>query len=322
VCALTGSGVAAVWLAFRLYVESLACRLLRRGHIEVTAPDFRAKYRRLAASISVRDTGIKPEQLQNRATRPIREKRPLPDNYGLMSHTSHPTYGRRLAHILATRDVCHWCGRWLDPDLKWPHPHSATVDHIIPVSRPAALTPVASLSRCARNATKDVATGGDRRSPNSNRGNRSRSTHVDGEMDCPRPLGEDPRRLAGKQPCPQPYTSNCACTMLPNSILAKLLDPTVANRSGGGGDVRGSVIQDRIRDVLAAHGRMPVDPREVDDQADLYELGLTSHASVDVMLALEEAFDIEFPDEVLKKSTFASVRNIEQVVEGLVKSSA
>jgi acyl carrier protein len=82
------------------------------------------------------------------------------------------------------------------------------------------------------------------------------------------------------------------------------------------------VIQDRIRDVLAAHGRMPVDPREVDDQADLYELGLTSHASVDVMLALEEAFDIEFPDEVLKKATFASVRNIEQVVEGLVKSSA
>lgn len=135
-CALTGSGVAALWLAFRLYIESLACRLLRRGHIEVTAPDFRAKYRRLAASISVRDTGIKPEQLQNRATRPIREKRPLPDNYGLMSHTGHRTYGRRLAHILATCDVCHWCGRWLDPDLKCPHPHSATVDHIIPVSRP------------------------------------------------------------------------------------------------------------------------------------------------------------------------------------------
>ena len=79
-------------------------------------------------------------------------------------------------------------------------------------------------------------------------------------------------------------------------------------------------MQDQIRDVLAAHGRMAVDPREVDDQADLYELGLTSHASVDVMLALEDAFDIEFPDEVLKKSTFESVRNIAQVVEGLVTS--
>ncbi len=79
-------------------------------------------------------------------------------------------------------------------------------------------------------------------------------------------------------------------------------------------------MRNRIRDVLAAHGRLEVDPREVDRQADLYELGLTSLASVNVMLALEEEFDIEFPDEVLTKSTFASVRNIEQVVEGLVKS--
>jgi acyl carrier protein len=79
-------------------------------------------------------------------------------------------------------------------------------------------------------------------------------------------------------------------------------------------------MQDQIRDVLAAHGRMAVDPREVDEQADLYNLGLTSHASVDVMLALEDAFDIEFPDEVLKKSTFASVHNIEQVIESLVKT--
>jgi acyl carrier protein len=79
-------------------------------------------------------------------------------------------------------------------------------------------------------------------------------------------------------------------------------------------------MQNQIREVLAAHGRMAVDPREVDDQADLYELGLTSHASVDVMLALEDEFDIEFPEEVLKKSTFASVHNIAQVVDGLIKS--
>jgi acyl carrier protein len=81
-------------------------------------------------------------------------------------------------------------------------------------------------------------------------------------------------------------------------------------------------MQDQIRDVLATHGRMAIDPREIDDQADLYELGLTSHASVDVMLALEEAFDIEFPDEVLKKSTFETVHNIAQVIESLVQAVA
>jgi acyl carrier protein len=81
-------------------------------------------------------------------------------------------------------------------------------------------------------------------------------------------------------------------------------------------------MQDQIRDVLATHGRMAIDPHQVDEHADLYELGLTSHASVDVMLALEEEFDIEFPDEVLKKSTFESIHNIAQVIESLVKAVA
>ena len=76
-------------------------------------------------------------------------------------------------------------------------------------------------------------------------------------------------------------------------------------------------MHERIREVLATHGRMAVDPRGIDNGADLYQLGLTSHASVNVMLALEDEFDIEFPDEALKKSTFASVDNIALVVGGL-----
>ena len=78
-------------------------------------------------------------------------------------------------------------------------------------------------------------------------------------------------------------------------------------------------MQTRIREVLAAHGRMAVDPLTVDTHADLYQLGLTSHASVNVMLALEDEFDIDFPDESLKKSTFASVYSIGQVVESLAE---
>lgn len=80
------------------------------------------------------------------------------------------------------------------------------------------------------------------------------------------------------------------------------------------------VMQEQIRNVLAAHGRLSVDALDVPATADLYALGLTSHASVNVMLALEDEFDVEFPDEVLKKSTFASVGSIERVLEGLVKS--
>jgi acyl carrier protein len=37
---------------------------------------------------------------------------------------------------------------------------------------------------------------------------------------------------------------------------------------------------------------------------------MTSHASVNVMLALEDAFDIEFSESMLKKSTFESIAAI------------
>lgn len=77
-------------------------------------------------------------------------------------------------------------------------------------------------------------------------------------------------------------------------------------------------MQDQIRQILASHGKMSVDAMSVDGSADLYELGLTSHASVNVMLALEDEFDIEFPDTDLKKSTFATVDNLAAVVGRLV----
>lgn len=64
---------------------------------------------------------------------------------------------------------------------------------------------------------------------------------------------------------------------------------------------------DEIRKVLAEHGRLSVDPMTIGDHDDLYLLGFTSHASVNVMLALEDVFDVEFPDRLLRKSTFASV---------------
>jgi acyl carrier protein len=62
-----------------------------------------------------------------------------------------------------------------------------------------------------------------------------------------------------------------------------------------------------IREVLEAHGRMPVPVDGLQENDDLFENGLTSHASVNVMLALEDAYDFEFPDELLVKSTFESI---------------
>jgi acyl carrier protein len=74
----------------------------------------------------------------------------------------------------------------------------------------------------------------------------------------------------------------------------------------------------RIRQVLREHARLNRSVDELDSDTDLYQSGMTSHASVNVMLALEGAFDVEFPDHMLKRSVFASIGAIRQAVSQLV----
>ena len=66
----------------------------------------------------------------------------------------------------------------------------------------------------------------------------------------------------------------------------------------------------RIRQVLRDHGRLNKGVDELAADSDLYQSGMTSHASVNVMLALESAFDVEFPDHMLKRSVFQSISAI------------
>ena len=77
-----------------------------------------------------------------------------------------------------------------------------------------------------------------------------------------------------------------------------------------------------IRQVLAEQGKLAQDVSTLSDDADLYAAGLTSHASVNVMLALEDAFDIEFPDRMLKKTTFTSVVTIREALSELTSENA
>ncbi|PTM62121.1 phosphopantetheine binding protein [Phreatobacter oligotrophus] len=53
------------------------------------------------------------------------------------------------------------------------------------------------------------------------------------------------------------------------------------------------------------------------DTSDLYEAGMTSFGSVQLMLALEEAFDIEFPERMLNRRLFSSIASITAALEEL-----
>jgi acyl carrier protein len=84
-----------------------------------------------------------------------------------------------------------------------------------------------------------------------------------------------------------------------------------------------SAVQTRIRAVFKGTEFLQADIDGLADEADLYAAGLNSHATVNLMLALEEAFDVELPDRLLRRRTFSSINAIaEALLEIGVKEDA
>lgn len=49
--------------------------------------------------------------------------------------THRAQFEKNKKKIYATQSICALCGKPVDKTLKWPHPLSKSVDHIIPVSK-------------------------------------------------------------------------------------------------------------------------------------------------------------------------------------------
>jgi acyl carrier protein len=78
-------------------------------------------------------------------------------------------------------------------------------------------------------------------------------------------------------------------------------------------------MHDAIRAILARHGRLSVAVGDLDDGGNLYDAGLTSLATVGVLLALEDHFDVELPDRMLSRKTFESIDSIAAAVGELLR---
>jgi len=78
-----------------------------------------------------------------------------------------------------------------------------------------------------------------------------------------------------------------------------------------------SDINAAVRQILAQHGRLPADVTTLFDDDNLYDAGLTSLATVGVMLALENDLDVEFSESMLSRKTFQSIAAIAAAVAEL-----
>ncbi len=76
-------------------------------------------------------------------------------------------------------------------------------------------------------------------------------------------------------------------------------------------------MDEQIRAILRQHAALAVDANRLNENDNLYLVGMTSMASVSVMLALEGHFDVEFPDHLLKRQVFESIASMRSALQEL-----
>lgn len=77
-------------------------------------------------------------------------------------------------------------------------------------------------------------------------------------------------------------------------------------------------ISEEVRSILRVNGGLETDATQLASETDLFAAGMTSHANVNVLLALEDSFGIEFPEELVDRRTFRSVGTISEAVADLL----
>jgi len=77
-----------------------------------------------------------------------------------------------------------------------------------------------------------------------------------------------------------------------------------------------------VRDILRQNEAMSGIVDGLGEDEDLFEKGLDSFGSVQLMLALEERFEVEFPDTLLNRRSFSTIRIIRETVSKLSMGAA
>lgn len=75
--------------------------------------------------------------------------------------------------------------------------------------------------------------------------------------------------------------------------------------------------KEQIRALLEEVCELTCPIGQLRDSDDLFAVGLTSFASVSLMMLIEQEFSLSFPDSLLTRSTFASIDAISAAIVSL-----
>ena len=76
-------------------------------------------------------------------------------------------------------------------------------------------------------------------------------------------------------------------------------------------------MEERLRKILGSIGGLATPIDRIASTDDLFAAGLTSLATISVLIAIEEEFVVEIPDSLLRRETFRTVATLMDVIERL-----
>ncbi len=77
-----------------------------------------------------------------------------------------------------------------------------------------------------------------------------------------------------------------------------------------------------IQRLLDRETPLALPAADITERADLYELGLTPFAAVQLLLAIEREFSIEWPLDMLRRETARSIASIVEALQALPRVPA
>jgi acyl carrier protein len=79
-------------------------------------------------------------------------------------------------------------------------------------------------------------------------------------------------------------------------------------------------VEDEIRKLVTANATLAIGEASLADDTDLFNAGMTSYASVTIMMSLEEHFGVEFPESSIRRDTFQTIAAMAAVITDLLGS--
>lgn len=73
-----------------------------------------------------------------------------------------------------------------------------------------------------------------------------------------------------------------------------------------------------IRSIVIGEAQLPIDAQQISDTMDLDAAGITSLGRMNVILALEDRYQITFPDEMMTRKNFSSITAVSKTVNAVL----